>query len=300
MEPSLGYKQAGFVPGAQFLGDYVNWYFFNNYEWIQYLDALHTEVQFLNKAYVFTNTLQCTGFTCTTLAASTIATTGNCTFGDTTGDSVAVTGTLTANVATVQGTITSTAGVLRTLAGNVISSADVQAGGDFIYGSPPGRLKFLPLTSFTDANGTATRRWLVAAKESAVDGSDNFNLNVVSPNTYDVVCEIKLPHGSTLTGVTASTHQSAAGSTAPTNMVMRVMRVVYAASGAPTTTVLGTDTHINSAGNDTLAVTGLSNVVDSTAETYLVRFTSSDAGGADTDTIYYALVAFTDPGPRNH
>jgi hypothetical protein len=55
LEPAAAVKAQGWVPGVTFVGRWWNWWANLVYQWIQYVDGLHNEVQFLNKLYSWTN-----------------------------------------------------------------------------------------------------------------------------------------------------------------------------------------------------------------------------------------------------
>jgi len=73
VEPSAGYKAQGLVPGDTFVGPYVNWLWNNLSSWAAYLNNLHGETEFLNKAYTWTAAhVFNAGLTTTTAAATTV------------------------------------------------------------------------------------------------------------------------------------------------------------------------------------------------------------------------------------
>jgi hypothetical protein len=53
LEPSLGYKQQGSVPGKSAPGRYMNWLFNLIYSWCVYLDDLHNSSGFLSQSYTW-------------------------------------------------------------------------------------------------------------------------------------------------------------------------------------------------------------------------------------------------------
>lgn len=55
VDPGSGYRHQGFVPGATFVGPYVNFQLHRLGRWVTaYLKDLHNQVEFLNKAYTWT------------------------------------------------------------------------------------------------------------------------------------------------------------------------------------------------------------------------------------------------------
>jgi hypothetical protein len=282
--PSAGMRISGWTPDTEVGAQHLNYDQNLHGEWIAYLDDLHGSADFLNKSYTWV--------------------TGTHTFSAPLGGSLTV---ATGNITTTLGDIHSGDAITAVndilAGGDLAAGKDITAGFDFLYQTPPARSRLVPLTSFVDANGTATRRWILSAKESALDASDNYNINVVGPSTYSAVAELVIPDGCTLTSISVSAHQSAAGSggagSATGAMTLYVLKSVIGSTGSPpTVTVLGSDFHDGTSG-DLLVVTGLAEVANNDQHQYLVRIDSSDAGGAEVDTVYRVTMGFTDLGPRN-
>jgi hypothetical protein len=74
LEPALAYKKQGWVPSLQWFGQYANWLLNLVYQWCAYLDNLHGEADFLNKAYAWVGSHS---FTPATATAAGLTSTGN-------------------------------------------------------------------------------------------------------------------------------------------------------------------------------------------------------------------------------
>lgn len=184
----------------------------------------------------------------------------------------------------------------------VTTSGGCSVATEFSYTDPSAHLRtmLVPLAQFVDANGTATRQWLFDARVTSVDGSDALRISNTAPNLEQCAATVRLPHGAEIKSVKLGCNQSANGST--TEMKLRAIHYTMdktTAFSAPTATLLGTVTS-SGAGDHVLTIASLSQTFDSSTDYLVVRVTSSDAGGAETDTIYWCEIGFYDPGPRNY
>jgi len=189
---------------------------------------------------------------------------------------------------------------------NVVADADGSGAGDFLYGSAVAKTRLVTITPdqfIFQTNGSD-----VASAEPTLDRSEGLSLwNLsgttsprVSPAAWAASARLWIPlNRSIVTGATIKAVRLLT-ETAVTGFGIDLRSVTYnfGTPGAPTVSgSLGTDTS-GGIGYETLAITGLSLVVDnSTVGYYLVVTTSpTDVN----DIIFAAQVEFQDPGPRNY
>jgi hypothetical protein len=179
-----------------------------------------------------------------------------------------------------------------------ICSANSFRGGIFEYTTPPLRTKYLPLRFQNVGAGD----WRLVASEATLDSSvDNYAITKTGPNLQQFKMDLELPDGAEIKSVTAGVRQTAAGSLT-NQIIMDMFRSTPdddASPGLPAVTHMYRDTASGAIG-DTLSFGTLSDVVDNDATQLFLRFTASDAGGADIDSVLWVKVQFIDPGPRNY
>ena len=208
----------------------------------------------------------------------------------TVGGDAAVTGALTAATVGVTGTATVIdlgPGGLRVngaldVNGDLYSSDDVIAEGEFQYGTPPSRLVAIDILH--GVGGTL----------------DNVGEDVILAPGAALVIPIRPPHGATLSVVFVKVFLFLGDSASIDLGIYSQAAPNYLATTVPSTTVVDTVSTTaltdNQATNFSMDFGGLTVSKD---ERYWLQV-HNDAGSADVIQVYAAAYTFTDPGPRNH
>lgn len=287
-EPSSDLKAAGHVTGERPPPRVHNWLWNGAHRWIKYLDKLHEEAQFLNKAYHFTNTFEVDGETTLNDAVSVTA------------GGVEVSG---------GGLLVSSGGVVVSGAGDVL----IASGGSLLVDTAQ---VFTNVTLngsssealYADASGTPTPRAhtvLVPLEDGALFDSPADSASIALGGEWDVPLgqlaklsfPLRIPHGGTLVSVRAGLKNTSLVN--PCDMQCQIFL------RTPDKTVPGNTTWSDvSTGDAAVAVA---------ADTDHIATATCFFGALDTSTaslvavfnleekahLYWLEMTFLDPGPRN-
>lgn len=285
VEPSSGYKTQGFVPDANFVGPRVNWLLNLIYQWVLYLQNLHTETTgFLDQDYTWTGThtfdTEEATFTQEIQATGGVNAAG-AGFDTTTGSYTSTSG---GSFITTSGNFTSTsAGDHRTTGAGAFEVSNATGTDSFAFtGTKPTRTISIDLTS-----GYGSSAWTVAS--DAVTGDE-------TGTTWRKM--ISLPHGAVVSGIRFGAIQS----TYPAATSEGGLRVVYRARSGGT---LGAD--VSPTGYATLTQAAANEythsfspfTIDNAANNYYVEVRSLTHGSVASTSFTYVEIDIEDPGPRN-
>lgn len=134
-------------------------------------------------------------------------------------------------------------------------------------------------------------------------GSDIFGPSTIQEcNAKGVVAYLDLtPHlrnGMTFASLSVYVEAGTAQGVATNRVLVRLMKRVLSTWAAPTT--IASTTTTNSAGQQTVSLGLLSEVVDRTTTTYWLEIVSSQGATTTPDKFGGALLGVQDPGPRNN
>jgi hypothetical protein len=262
VDPGAAYEAQGLVPGASFIGPYVNWAL-NNYSLhCQYLRNLHAETFFLGQNYTWTGVHT---FTNTSLHRfySGVQIDGSIVGGaniSAQGQILAVTGNITA----VAGSIVATAGDISAPLGTI--STD-----DFQYSTFKTITRFMPIVG----NEESTTKQFYKMPSGVV--------RCASPSAVYHV-PIDIPDGAVITGATLRVIcNSYSGGVSQTGFTLR--RLLPSNGTHSTVGAVDASTMVD----DTLTIGAVAELVDLSTNLYEAVITSAGGAGGGSPDDYLAL-----------
>ncbi len=126
---------------------------------------------------------------------------------------------------------------------------------------------------------------------------------VCSTNNSQYAKEFRLPNGATLTAVRVKVDPGAARAVSGDRCSLNVVSFAPSmdTTSTPTTSTLFVSERDDGTSNvQTIAKSGLSEVIDNATKSYAVVLGSGADAASNNDRFYAVELTFTDPGPRNH